>query len=54
MTVLTETIHAGGFMLSGNPDAGYISCDQITVKSGQAAIQAGTVLGKCFAAGTAT
>jgi hypothetical protein len=46
MTVLTETLHAGGFMLSGNFDAGYISADQITVKSGQAAINAGTVLGK--------
>lgn len=51
MTVLTEKIHAGGFMLSGNFDAGYISCDQIVVKSGQAVIYAGTVLGKSASTG---
>jgi hypothetical protein len=55
MTVLNETIHAGGFMLSGNFDAGYISADQIVMKSGQAAIYAGTVLGKVSSSGaTAT
>jgi len=53
MAVLTETLHAGGFLLSANPDAGYLSCDQITVASGTAAMGAGTVLGKVFA-GTAT
>lgn len=50
---LTETLHAGGFMLSGNPDAGNISCEQITVLSGTAAMVAGTVLGRVVA-GTAT
>jgi len=50
---LAETLHAGGFMLSGNFDAGYISADAITMKSGQAAINAGTVLGK-IVTGTAT
>lgn len=47
---LSETLHAGGFMLSGNFDGGYISVDQITMKSGQAALNAGTVLGKIVTA----
>lgn len=50
---LNETLHAGGFMLSGNPDGSDISVDQITVLSGTVALQAGTVLGKVVA-GTAT
>jgi hypothetical protein len=47
---LTETLHAGGFMLSGNFDAGNISADAITMKSGQAALNAGSVLGKIVTA----
>jgi hypothetical protein len=50
---LSETLHAGGFMLSGNPDAGYISSEQITVLSGTAALNPGTVLGR-VPVGTAT
>jgi hypothetical protein len=50
---ISETLHAGGFMLSGNPDGSYISVDQATMKSGQAALNAGTVLGKIVTA-TAT
>ncbi len=50
---LSETLHAGGFMLSGNPDCSDIATEQITVLSGTAAMQAGTVLCK-VPAGTAT
>lgn len=53
MTTLNETLHAGGFLLSGNFDGSSISVDQIVVKSGQAAINAGTVLG-AVAGGSAT
>jgi hypothetical protein len=50
---LSETLHAGGFMLSGNPDCSNIAMEQITVLSGTVALNAGTVLGKVVA-GTAT
>jgi hypothetical protein len=53
MTTLNENFHAGSFMLSGNFDGSQLSVDAITVKSGQAAIQAGTVLG-AVQAGSAT
>ena len=51
MTTLNETLHAGGFMLSGNFDGSQISCDKITVASGQGPINAGTILGKITASG---
>lgn len=50
---ISETLHAGGFMLSGNPDGSYVSVDQVTMASGQTAINAGTVCGK-LPAGTAS
>ena len=51
MTVLNETLHAGGFLLAGNFDGSQISVDKITVASGQGPINAGTVLGLIAASG---
>lgn len=52
MAVLTETRHAGEFVLSeGN---GNISRDNITIVSGAGVIRAGTVLGKITASGKYT
>jgi hypothetical protein len=45
MITLNETLHAGGFVLSGNFDGSNISVDKIIVASGQTPINAGTVLG---------
>lgn len=54
MTVLNETLHAGGFLLSGNYDGSKISVDQITIVSGAGKLGAGTVLGKITASGKFT
>jgi hypothetical protein len=52
MAVLTETRHAGEFVLSeGN---GNISRDSITIVSGAGVVRAGTVLGKITASGKYT
>lgn len=54
MTVLNETLHAGGFMLAGNFDGSHISVDSIVVASGAGVLVAGTVLGKITASGKYT
>lgn len=54
MPVLTETLHAGGFLLSGNYDDSKISSDQIVVVSGAGKLGAGTVLGKITTSGKFT
>ncbi|MBN8887583.1 MAG: head decoration protein [Rudaea sp.] len=54
MPVLNETLHAGGFLLSGNYDGSKISVDQIVIASGAGVLATGAVLGKITASGKFT
>lgn len=44
MSAITETLHAGAFLVS--EEENYYSRDQVVIESGQGVLQAGTVLGQ--------